>query len=143
MSSKSFEELEEEFLDRWLEANGFPTIVPYQMKILTYLGHISVEQEKLKNLMKKNKGGQFKKFSDAARRASIFLSAKDSLIKQGHENPNIKVVLEYCIEISKILHSLGEISEEECRLWTKPSFETLQKTIRKGLKEYEEILQSE
>ena len=143
MSSHLIDNFKEQFLNNWLETQGFPTNVPYQMKVLTYLGHLDVKQEKLKNLYKKNRGGQVKDISDAAKRASIFLSARDGLIDRGHENPSIKVVLEHCVEIAKILRKQGEISEEECRLWTKPSIETLQKTIRKGLKECEELLHGE
>ena len=115
MSSNSHTELTAEFLDRWLAEQNFPTDVPQQMKILTFAGYISFA---LKN-DKKTRGRPKKEFSDYARRADIFRSTEQILREQGHKNLSHTEVINVCIEIAKILHKQGEVSDEELSLWTR------------------------
>lgn len=114
MLSNSQNELDEKFLDTWLSEQNFPTDVPLHMKILTFAGHISFELNKTK----KTRGRPKKEFSVYARRADIFRSTEQMLRKLGHENLTKTEVIGICIEISKILHKQGEISDEELSIWT-------------------------
>ena len=115
MSSNSHTELDAEFLDRWLAEQNFPTDVPLQMKILAFAGHISFQLTKTK----KPRGRPRKEFSDYARRADIFRSTEQMLIGQGHKNLSQTEIINVCIEIAKILHKQGKVSDEELSLWTR------------------------
>ena len=115
MSSNSQNEIDEQFLDTWLSEQNFPTNVPRQMKILTFAGHISFA---LKN-NKKTRGRPKKEISDYVRRADIFRSTEQILREQGHKNLSQTEVINICIEIAKILHKQGEVSDEELSLWTR------------------------
>ena len=126
MSSKSFEEPEEEFLDKWLTEQNFPTDVPRLMKKLAFAGHlslagyeISLEQGKTK----KPRGRPRKLISDYVKRADIFRSTEQMLSEKGHENLTQTEVINVCTQIAKILHKHGLISAEELSLWTKVSSE--------------------
>ena len=114
MSSNSQNEIDEEFLDTWLTEQNFPTDVPIMMKILTFAGHISFQLTKTK----KTRGRPKKEFSDYARRADIFRSTEQMLDKLGYENLTKTAVINVCIEIAKILHKQGEISDEDLSIWT-------------------------
>ena len=48
MSSNSQNDIDEQFLDRWLSEQNLPTDVPLQMKILAFAGHISLQLTKTK-----------------------------------------------------------------------------------------------
>ncbi len=115
MSSNSQNEIDEEFLDRWLTEQNFPTDAPLMMKILTFVGHLSFELHKTK----KPSGRPKKEFSDYVRRADIFRSVEQMLRDQGHENLTQTEVINVCIQIAKHLHEQGEISDEELSLWTR------------------------
>ena len=117
MSSNSNDEIDEAFLDRWLLQQNFPTDVPMQMKILTFAGHISFQLTKTK----KSRGRPKKEFSDYLRRADVFRSTEQMLRDQSHEHLTQTEVINVCIQIAKILHEQGEISDEELSLWTKVS----------------------
>ena len=117
MSSNSQNDIDEEFLDKWLTEQNFPTDVPIMMKILTFAGHLSLELHRTK----KPRGRPKKEFSDYVRRADIFRSTEQMLRVQGHENLTQTEVINVCIQIAKILHEQGEISNEELSLWTKVS----------------------
>lgn len=113
MSSNSQNDIDEEFLDRWLSEQNLPTDVPLQMKILAFAGHISLQLTKTK----KPRGRPKKEFSDYVRRADIFRSVEQMLRDQGHENLTQTEVINVCIQIAKHLHEQGEISDEELSLW--------------------------
>ena len=115
MSSNSNDEIDEAFLDRWLLQQNLPTDVPMKMKILTFAGHISFQLSKTK----KPRGRPKKEFSDYVIRADIFRSTEKILRDQGHENLAQTEVINVCIQIAKILHEKGEISDEQLSLWTK------------------------
>jgi len=114
MFSNSQNEIDEEFLDRWLSEQNLPTDVPLQMKILAFAGHISLQLPKTK----KPRGRPKKEFSDYVRRADIFRSVEQMLRDQGHENLTQTEVINVCIQIAKHLHEQGEISDEELSIWT-------------------------
>ena len=124
-------------IDQWLEAKGWPTQIPNELKVLAYLGHLGQQSDHLGKLLKKERGGQSKEFSDDHRRADIFLAYRDLLVTKGHKNPSNKTVLQFCLEAAKILHDLGEITEEELSLCTKASLKSMQNTIKCGIKEVE------
>jgi hypothetical protein len=120
MSSNSENNLNEEYIDEWLRAQGFPTSVPLQMKILTYGGHLWVQQRELEaGRVQKGRGRPPKEFSDYARRAEVYRSVEQSLQQWGHENLTKTEVIKVCIQIVKILHEHGEVSDEELYLWTR------------------------
>ena len=77
------------------------------MKILAFAGHISFQLTKTK----KPRGRPRKEFSDYARRADIFRSTEQMLIEQGHKNLSQTEVINVCIEIAKILHKQGSVSD--------------------------------
>ena len=117
MSSNSQNDIDEEFLNTWLLSQNFPTNVPLQMKILTFAGHISFQLTKTQ----KPRGRPKKEFSDYAIRADIFRSTEQMLRDQGHDNLAQTEVINVCIQIAKILHEQGEISDAQLSLWTKAS----------------------
>jgi len=120
MSSNSETELNEEFLDEWLTEQGFPTLVPLQMKLLAYGGHLWVQQRELEaKTAQQGRGRPPKEFSDYARRAEVFRSVEQSLQQWGYENLTKTEVIKVCIQIVKILHEHGEVSDEELSLWTR------------------------
>jgi hypothetical protein len=117
MSSNSQNDIDEEFLDRWLSQQNLPNDIPLKMKLLAFAGHIYLKLDKKKKL----RGRPKKEFSDYVRRADIFRSTEQMLRVQGHENLTQTEVINVCIQIAKILHEQGEISDEELSLWTKVS----------------------
>ena len=117
MSSNSQNDIDEEFLDRWLSEQNLSNDVPLKMKMLAFAGHISLKLDKTN----KSRGRPKKEFSDYVRRAGIFRSTEQMLRDQGHENLTQTEVINVCIQIAKILHEQGEISDEELSLWTKVS----------------------
>lgn len=129
-------------IDNWLEAQGWPTQIPDELKVLAYIGHLSQHIDQLTNQLKKTRGGQFKAFSDDLIRANIFLANKKLLIRKGHANLSNKNVLQFCVAAAKTLHGLGEISDEELSLWTKASLKSMQNTLQNGLRELEAASQT-
>ena len=120
MSSNSETELNEEFLDEWLTEQGFPTLVPLQMKLLAYGGHLWVQQRELEaKTAQKGRGRPPKEFSDYARRAEVYRSVEQSLQQWGYKDLTKTEIINVCIQIVKILHEHGEVSYEELALWTK------------------------
>lgn len=120
MSLNSETELNEEFLDEWLTEQGFPTLVPLQMKLLAYGGHLWIEQHEIAaNTGPKGRGRPNKEISDYARRADVFNSVQRSLQEWGFKDLTKTEVIKVCIRMVKILHAHGEISDEECSLWTR------------------------
>lgn len=115
MSSNSNDEIDEEYLNRWLSQQNLPTDVPLQMKMLTFAGYISLKLQK----SKKSRGRPKKEFSDFAIRADVFRSTEQVLHERGHENLTQTEVINVCIQVAKILHKKGEISDEQLSLWTR------------------------
>ena len=140
MSSNSENKSNANFLDEWLIEQKFPINVPYQMKILAYLGYIQLELNRLKHpTNKKNRGAPKKEITKNMLRADKFLSAKESLIKRGHENPSNKAVIEFLIQAANILYDNNAISKEERDLFTLPSTKSIQNTISIGLKQLKQF----
>ena len=140
MSSNSENKISEKFLDEWLTEHNFPTSVPLEMKVMAYLGYLSLETDRLQKLSpKKARGAPKKEITKDMLRASKFLSAKEGLIKREHKNPTKKVVIEYLIQISNILYEHNAISKEDRDLFTSTSMKSIQNTISKGLKELEKF----
>ena len=138
MSSNLQDKLNENFLDEWLTEQNFPTNVPSQMKVLTYLGYRGTNGfEKLSR--KKARGAPKKAITKPMLRASKYLSAREGLNKMGYENPTKKVVIEHLIQISNILYEHKAISKEDRDLFTSTSMKSIQNTISKGLKELEKF----
>jgi hypothetical protein len=125
-------------IDNWLKTSGWPTNIPDELKILAYFGHLSQRMEQLELLQKRNRGGQSKEISDDLKRAEVFLGYRTLLISKGHKNPSNKTVLEFCVQAAKILHDLGEITDQELSLWTKASLKSMQNTIKKGVSKLEQ-----
>lgn len=125
-------------IDQWLEARGWPTQIPDELKVLAYLGHLSNEQKRITELIKKSRGGQLKEVSDDLIRADVFLAYRKLLISKGHENPSNKKVLQFCVVAAKKLHELGEMTDDELSIWTKANLKSMQNTLQKGLRELEE-----
>jgi hypothetical protein len=120
MSSNSETELNEKFLDEWLTGQGFPTSVPLQMKLLTYGGHVWVQQRDLEaKTAKKGRGRPPKEFSDYVRRADVYRSVEQSLQQRGYKDLTKTEIINVCLQIVKILHEHGEVSDEELSLWTR------------------------
>ena len=120
MSSNSENNLNEEYIDAWLLKKGFPTSVPLQMKILTYGGYLLVQQHELEaKTIKKGRGRPPKEFSDYVRRASVYRSVEQSLQQWGYKDLTKTEIINVCIQIVKVLHEHGEVSDEELALWTK------------------------
>ena len=63
----------DEKIDNWLIAKDFPTSVPYEMKLLAFIGEKS---------MPRKKGAPKKPISNNARRAMIFLAAEQMFDRQ-------------------------------------------------------------
>jgi len=146
MSSNSENNLNEKFLDDWLNEQGFPTNVPFRMKILTYAGYLSEKQRDLKlemeqiNQITLNKRGRPKKFvTDGARRAAIFLSAEKSLRRRGHDNVTQTEVINFCKQAVIILQENGVISDDEKALWTMSAPKSILDQLPKGFKDLEEF----
>ena len=138
MSSNLQDKLNENFLDEWLTEQNFPTNVPSQMKVLTYLGYRGTNGfEKLSP--KKARGAPKKAITKPMLRANKYLSAKEFLIERGHPNPTNKGVIEFLIQAANILYANNAISKEDFFLFTAPSMKSIQNTISKGLKELEEF----
>ena len=121
MSSNSENNLNEEYIDAWLLKKGFPTSVPLQMKILTYGGHLWVQQQQEleAKTLRKGRGRPPKEFSDYARRADVYSSVEQSLQQWGYKDLTKTEIINVCIQIVKILHEHGEVSDEELALWTR------------------------
>ena len=141
MSSNSVDKSNANFLDEWLIEQKFPINVPYQMKILAYLGYIQLELNRLKHpTNKKNRGAPKKEITKNMLRADKFLSAKESLIKRGHENPSNKAVIEFLIQAANILYDNDYISKDDRDLFTRVELKTIQDQIKQGLDELDKFL---
>ena len=138
MSSNSQSSSTENFLDKWLIGQGYPTNIPFQMKLETYFGHLQLEKNRLKHLAsKKARGAPKKVITKPMLRADKYLSAKEFLIERGHQNPSHKGVIEFLIQAANILYDNNAISKEDRDLFTLPSMKSIQNTISKGLKDLE------
>ena len=144
MSSNSENDLNEKFLDDWLNEQGFPTNVPFRMKILTYAGYLSKKQHDLALVMEQinqinlNKRGRPKKFvTDGARRAAIFLSAEKSLQRRGHTNLTQTEVINFCKQAAIILKEHGVISDD--KLWERSSEKSILDQLPQGFRDLEEF----
>ena len=136
MSSNSQNEIDEQFLDTWLSEQNFATNVPRQMKILAFAGHIFLKL----NTEKKARGRPKKAFSDYARRADIFQSTEQILREKGHKNLSQTEIINVCIQIARILHERGEISDEERSLWTRGnSLKGILDHLPEGFKQLNEL----
>ena len=70
MSSNSKDKSNENFIDEWLIEQGFPTNVPFQMKLLTHIGYLQTEIYRLNKLSpKKTRGAPQKKITKNMLRA--------------------------------------------------------------------------
>ena len=140
MSSNSENKSNANFLDEWLIEQKFPINVPFQMKLLTYLGYTQLEINRLKHpTNKKNRGAPKKEITKNMLRADKFLSAKESLIKRGHENPSNKAVIEFLIQAANILYDNDYISKEDRDLFTSVAPKSIQNKIKEGLNELNEF----
>ena len=140
MSSNSENKSNANFLDEWLIEQKFPINVPYQMKLLAYLGYTHLELNQLKHpTNKKNRGAPKKEITKNMLRADKFLSAKESLIKRGHENPSNKAVIEFLIQAANILYDNDYISKEDRDLFTSVAPKSIQNKIKEGLNELNEF----
>ena len=139
MSSNSQSNSTGNFLDEWLTEQSYPTNVPFQMKVLTYLGYLGVDGFKTLSL-KKARGAPKKAITKPMLRANKYLSAKEFLIERGHQNPSHKGVIEFLIQAANILYDNNAISKEDRDLFISPSMKSIQNTISKGFKELEEFL---
>ena len=140
MSSNSQDKSTANFLDEWLIEQKFPINIPFQMKLLAYLGYTQLEINRLKHpTKKKNRGAPKKEITKNMLRADKFLSAKESLIERGHENPSNKAVIEFLIQAANILYDNNAISKEDRDLFTLPSMKSIQNTISIGLKELKQF----
>ena len=138
MSLNSQDKSNENFLDEWLIEQGFLTNVPFQMKLLTHIGYLQTEIDRLNP--KKTRGAPQKKITKNMLRANKYLSAKEGLIKRGHENPTDKDVIEYLIQASNILYEYNAISREDRDLFTSVAPKSIQNNIKRGLRELDEFL---
>ena len=141
MSSNSKDKSNANFLDEWLIEQKFPINVPYQMKILAYLGYIQLELNRLKHpTNKKNRGAPKKEITKNMLRANKFLSAKENLIKRGHVNPSNKAVIEFLTQAANILYDNDYISKDDRDLFTRVELKTIQDQIKQGLYELDKFL---
>ena len=119
-----------EKIDNWLIAKDFPTSVPYEMKLLAFIGQKSLPRKK---------GAPKKPISNNARRALIFLVQMNRM-EQTTETPlSNKAVIEACIELADKRYKLGKLPEKEKSLWA-IDVKSIQNTLRKGIKELADIL---
>ena len=140
MSSNSQDKSNENFLDEWLIEQNFPVNVPFQMKFLTFLGYSQIEINRIKNSnYKKNRGAPKKEITKNMLRADKFLSAKESLIERGHENPSNKAVIEFLIQAANILYDNDYVSKEDRDLFTAVAPKSIQNKIKEGLNELNEF----
>ena len=138
MSSNSQSSSTENFLDKWLIEQGYPTNIPFQMKLETYFGHLQLEKNRLKHLAsKKARGAPKKVITKPMLRADKPFGKRISYWKR-HQNPSHKVVIEFLIQAANILYDNNAISKEDRDLFTLPSMKSIQNTISKGLKELED-----
>lgn len=141
MSSNSHDKSQEKFLDEWLIEQSFPTNVPLEMKVLTYLGYLGLKMDRLQELNpKKARGAPKKEITKNMLRADKFLSAKESLVKRGNENPTNKAVIDFLIKAANALYDKKYISREERDLFTTVTPKSIQNKIKDGLSELEEFL---
>ena len=140
MSLNSQDKLNENFLDEWLIEQGFPTNVPYQMKLLTYAGYLQLEINKFSKLIpKKTRGAPKKEITKNMLRADKYLSAKEVLIKTGHKKPTQKDVIEFLRRASNILYDNHVISKEDRNLFGYVKTKSIQNKIKQGLSELEKV----
>ena len=119
-----------EKIDNWLIAKDFPTSLPYEMKLLAFVGEKSRPRKK---------GAPKKPISNNARRAMIFL-AQMNRMEQTTEAPlSNKAVIDACIELANSRYKLGNLSEDEKSLWA-IDVKRIQNTLKKGIRELAEIL---
>ena len=134
MSSNSQDKSNENFLDEWLIEQGFPTNVPFQMKLLTYAGFLQLDIDRLNKLtLKKNRGAPKKEITKNMLRAEKYLSAKEALTKKGNKNPSHKDVIEFLIQASNILYDNKAISREDRDLFATVEPKSIQNNIKQGL----------
>lgn len=140
MSSNSENDLNEEFLDEWLMEQGFPTNVPLEMKILTYVGNLSFRQRVMDELRVELELSKRKKFvTDGAMRAAIFLSTKQLMKNLGYTKLTNTEVIQFCIQSALILSAEGVISKEDECLWTMSTPKSILDQLPKGFKDLEEF----
>ena len=119
-----------EKIDNWLIAKDFPTSLPYEMKLLAFVGEKSRPRKK---------GAPKKPISNNARRAMIFL-AQMNRMEQTTEAPlSNKAVIDACIELANSRYKLGNLSEDEKSLWA-IDVKRIQNKLKKGIRELAEIL---
>ena len=119
-----------EKIDNWLIAKDFPTSLPYEMKLLAFVGEKSRPRKK---------GAPKKPISNNARRARIFL-AQMNRMEQTTEAPlSNKAVIDACIELANSRYKLGNLSEDEKSLWA-IDVKRIQNKLKKGIRELAEIL---
>ena len=141
MTSGSSDKSKEKFLDEWLTEHNFPANVPLEMKVLTYLGYLGLKMDRLQKLNpKKARGAPKKEITKNMLRADKFLSAKESLVKRGNENPTNKTVIDFLIKAANALYDKNYISKEERDLFTTVTPKSIQNKIKDGLSELEEFL---
>ena len=119
-----------EKLDNWLITKDFPTSVPYEMKLLAFIGE---------KFMPKKKGAPKKPISNNARRAMIFVAQMNRMEQTAEAPPSNKAVIEACIELAKSRYKLGKLSIEEKSLWM-VDIKSIQNTLKKGCKELADVL---
>ena len=141
MTSGSSDKSKEKFLDEWLTEQNFPANVPLEMKVLTYLGYLGLKMDRLQELNpKKARGAPKKEITKNMLRADKFLSAKESLVKRGNENPTNKAVIDFLIKAANALYDKKYISREERDLFTTVTPKSIQNKIKQGLRELDEFL---
>ena len=140
MTSGSSDKSKEKFLDEWLTEHNFPANVPLEMKVLTYLGYLGLKMDRLQKLNPKKARGAPKEITKNMLRADKFLSAKESLVKRGNENPTNKTVIDFLIKAANALYDKKYISREERDLFTTVTPKSIQNKIKDGLRELEEFL---
>ena len=140
MSSNSETELNEEFLDEWLTEQGFPTTVPLEMKILTYIGNLSFKQKIMDEIGAELEQSKRKKFvTDGAKRAAIFLSTKQLMKTLGYTKLTNTEVIQFCIQSARILSAEGVISKDDECLWTMTTPKSILDQLPKGFRDLEEF----
>lgn len=120
----------DEKIDNWLIAKDFPTSVPYEMKLLAFIGEKS---------MPRKKGAPKKPISNNARRAIIFLAQMNRMEQTAEAPLSNKAVIEGCIELANNRYKLGKLPEKEKSLWA-IDVKSIQNTLKKGIKELADIL---
>ena len=119
-----------EKIDNWLISKDFPASVPYEMKLLAFIGEKS---------MPRKKGAPKKPISNNARRAMIFLAQMNRMEQTTEASLTNKAVIDACIKLANSRYKLGKLSEDEKSLWA-IDVKSIQNTLRKGIRELADIL---